>query len=154
MLKQIPKTLIHPDRLLNLPDQKIPDILVRSLLPSDTLVSIRPLDRKFPSQKREELWNFYPAKREKLIFLTLEPIREYTAQFYSSTGRPAKNQAQRLRSPIFIHSPPQLDGCPPQTYRLDPGCPPQNSVKDGTPGWHFTYPVTTAISWKQNSHCL
>lgn len=57
---------------------------------------------KFPSQEREELCDLYPAEREKLMSLDLDPVGEYAAQFYSATGRPAKNQAQILRSLVLF----------------------------------------------------
>ena len=56
------------------------------------------LKARFPSQLRVFLWEHYSKEREKLMSLNLDPVGEYLSRFYSSTGRPAKNQAQILRS--------------------------------------------------------
>lgn len=57
---------------------------------------------KFSSLEREQLRNLYPAERKKLMSLDLDPAGEYAAQFYSTAGRPAINQAQILRSLILF----------------------------------------------------
>lgn len=44
----------------------------------------------------------YETERQKLLNLNLDPIMEYLSSFYSSTGRPAKNQSQILRSLILF----------------------------------------------------
>lgn len=56
----------------------------------------------FPSALRMELWERYPAERRKLLSLNLDPVGEYLARFYPPAGRPAKNQAQILRSLILF----------------------------------------------------
>lgn len=47
-------------------------------------------------------FDIYDKERQKLLNLNLDPILEYIAPFYSSTGRPAINQAQILRSLILF----------------------------------------------------
>ncbi|MDE6433969.1 MAG: transposase, partial [Lachnospiraceae bacterium] len=47
-------------------------------------------------------FDFYDKERQKLLNLNLDPIAEYIAEFYSAGGRPAKNQAQILRSLILF----------------------------------------------------
>ena len=47
-------------------------------------------------------FDLYSKELRKLLALNLDPVRDYIAQFYSSTGRPAKNQAQILRSLILF----------------------------------------------------
>ena len=56
----------------------------------------------FPSDLRMELFNAYSDVRRKLFSLNLNPIGEYVAQFYSPCGRPARLQAQILRSFILF----------------------------------------------------
>ena len=47
-------------------------------------------------------FNLYDEEREKLLNLNLDPLLEYIPQFYSQGGRPAKHQAQILRSLILF----------------------------------------------------
>lgn len=49
-----------------------------------------------------ELFYCYSDARRKLFSLNLDPIDEYVARFYSPCGRPAKHQAQILRSFILL----------------------------------------------------
>ena len=56
----------------------------------------------FPSAIRMELWERYPTERRKLISLNLDPVGEFLSRFYPPAGRPAKNQAQILRSLILF----------------------------------------------------
>ena len=44
----------------------------------------------------------YAAEHAKLMSLNLDSIGEYASQYYSDQGRPAKNQAQILRSYILF----------------------------------------------------
>ncbi len=44
----------------------------------------------------------YEKERQMLFSLNLDPTMDYIMTFYSSTGRPAKNQAQILRSLILF----------------------------------------------------
>lgn len=65
-------------------------------------INFKNLKARFPSHLRSQLWDRYPKEREKLMALDLDSVGEYLAQFYSATGRPAKNQAQILRSFILF----------------------------------------------------
>lgn len=47
-------------------------------------------------------FNLYDRERQKLLNLNLDPLLEYIPGFYSKTGRPARNQAQLLRSLILF----------------------------------------------------
>ena len=47
-------------------------------------------------------FDLYDKERQKLLNLNLDPLRDYIAPFYSTTGRSAKNQAQILRSLILF----------------------------------------------------
>ena len=47
-------------------------------------------------------FDLYSKEQQKLLALNLDPVRDYIARFYSGTGRPAKNQAQILRSLILF----------------------------------------------------
>ena len=47
-------------------------------------------------------FDLYDKERQKLLNLNLDTIAEYIADFYSAGGRPAKNQAQILRSLILF----------------------------------------------------
>ena len=46
--------------------------------------------------------NEYDAERQKLLNLNLDPLLDYIPGFYSQCGRPAKHQAQILRSLILF----------------------------------------------------
>ena len=61
-------------------------------------INFKNLKARFPSQLRVFLWDHYSKEREKLMSLNLDSVGEYLSQYYSNTGRPAKNQAQILRS--------------------------------------------------------
>lgn len=65
-------------------------------------INFKHLKARFPSQMRVLLWDRYSKEREKLMSLNLDPVGEYLSQFYSNTGRPAKNQAQILRSLLLF----------------------------------------------------
>ena len=47
-------------------------------------------------------FDLYDRERQKLLNLNLDAIREYIMPFYSPGGRPAKKQAQILRSLILF----------------------------------------------------
>lgn len=47
-------------------------------------------------------FDLYDKERQKLLNLNLDAVQEYIPQFYSDGGRPAKNQAQILRSLILF----------------------------------------------------
>ncbi len=47
-------------------------------------------------------FDFYEDERQKLLNLNLDPLTEYIPAFYSESGRPAKHQAQILRSLILF----------------------------------------------------
>ena len=65
-----------------------------------TIVSIfgRRLSRNYPKYS----FNDYDEERQKLLNLNLDPLTEYIPAFYSDGGRPAKHQAQILRSLILF----------------------------------------------------
>ena len=54
------------------------------------------------SSQRARLRLEFGAVREKLRLLDLDPVMDYISSFYSSTGRPAKNQTQIIRSFILM----------------------------------------------------
>lgn len=47
-------------------------------------------------------FDLYYKEQQKLLSLNLDTVRDYIAGYYSNTGRPAKNQAQILRSLILF----------------------------------------------------
>lgn len=47
-------------------------------------------------------FDLYDKQRQMLLGLNLDPLAGFIPQFYSGTGRPAKNQAQILRSLILF----------------------------------------------------
>ena len=55
---------------------------------------------RFHTDQRRELWDLYAVVRVKLMALNLDLVRDIIESLYSETGRPAKNQAQILRSVI------------------------------------------------------
>ncbi len=65
-------------------------------------INFKNLKAKFSSTERMRLWEKYPVEREKLMSLNLDPVGEYLVKYYSLEGRPAKNQAQILRSLILF----------------------------------------------------
>ena len=56
----------------------------------------------FDSSQRTRLNTELTPIREKLRLLNLDPVMEYLQQFYSNTGRPAKNQPQIIRSLVLF----------------------------------------------------
>lgn len=56
------------------------------------------LSRNNPKYK----FDSYDKERQKLLNMNLDPVMEFISKFYSSGGRPAKNQAQILRSLILF----------------------------------------------------
>ena len=58
----------------------------------------RRLSRNYPKYS----FGLYDKERQKLLNLNLDAIPEYILPFYSPGGRPAKNQAQILRSLILF----------------------------------------------------
>lgn len=65
-------------------------------------INFKNLKARFPSGLKMDLWNIYPAERRKLMTLNLDTVGEYLSRLYPPTGRPAKNQAQILRSLILF----------------------------------------------------
>ncbi len=58
----------------------------------------RRLSRNNPKYK----FDSFDKERLKLLNMNLDPVMEFISKFYSSAGRPAKNQAQILRSLILF----------------------------------------------------
>ena len=58
----------------------------------------RRLSRNYPKYS----WGDYEEERQKLLNLNLDPLTGYIPGFYSDGGRPAKHQAQILRSLILF----------------------------------------------------
>lgn len=54
------------------------------------------------SSQRTRLRLEFGTVREKLRLLDLDPVMEYLSDFYSHTGRPAKNQVQIIRSLVLM----------------------------------------------------
>ncbi len=65
-----------------------------------TLVSL--VGRKLSRNYQKYSFDSYKEERQKLLDLNLDPLTEYIQDFYSSCGRPAKHQAQILRSLILF----------------------------------------------------
>ena len=65
-------------------------------------ISFKNFKAKLSSDMRVLLWNSYSRERHKLMSLNLDPVGEYLSRFYSTTGRPARHQAQILRSLILF----------------------------------------------------
>lgn len=65
-------------------------------------INFKNLKARFSSSDHMRLWERYPAEREKLMSLDLDPVGQYLAKYYSPEGRPAKKQAQILRSLILF----------------------------------------------------
>lgn len=57
---------------------------------------------QFDSSQRCRLSSTFSSSREKLRLLDLDPVMEFLIPFYSSTGRPAQNQVQILRSLVLM----------------------------------------------------
>ena len=58
--------------------------------------------RRLSRNNPKYFFNLYDKERQKLLNLNLDPLLEYLPRFYSHAGRPAKNQAQILRSLILF----------------------------------------------------
>lgn len=58
--------------------------------------------RRLSRNKTKYSFGLYGKERQKLLSLNLDPLLEYIPGFYSKTGRPARNQAQLLRSLILF----------------------------------------------------
>lgn len=58
--------------------------------------------RKLLRNNPKYSFNDYNEECQKLLNLNLDPLLDYIPKFYSETGRPAKHQAQILRSPILF----------------------------------------------------
>ena len=65
-------------------------------------ISFKNFKAKLSSDMRALLWNNYSRERHKLMSLNLDTVGDYLSQFYSATGRPARHQAQILRSIILF----------------------------------------------------
>ena len=65
-----------------------------------TLVAL--YGRRLSRNKSKYSFTSYEKERRKLSSLNLDTVAEYIPQYYSKTGRPAKNQAQILRSLILF----------------------------------------------------
>ena len=61
-------------------------------------INFKHFKAKFSSHLRVFLWDRYAKERQMLMSLNLDPVGEYLSQYFSNFGRPAKNQAQLLRS--------------------------------------------------------
>ncbi len=60
------------------------------------------LGRKLSRNYTKYAFDTYEKERQKLLNLNLDTIADYLSSFYSAFGRPAKNQAQILRSMILF----------------------------------------------------
>lgn len=58
--------------------------------------------RRLSRNNPKYAFDSYDKERQKLLNMNLDPVIEYISGFYSSGGRPAKNQAQILRSLILF----------------------------------------------------
>lgn len=65
-------------------------------------INFKNFKAKLSSDLRVLLWNSHSTERHKLMSLNLDPVGEYLSQLYSATGRPARHQAQILRSLILF----------------------------------------------------
>ena len=58
----------------------------------------------FDSSQRKRLASEFASARDKLRLLDLDPVKAHLAPFYSTTGRPALNQPQIIRSlTLMLH---------------------------------------------------
>ena len=57
---------------------------------------------KFNSDARMSIFEKYSAEKTMLFSIMLDPVLDYLLPLYSKTGRPAKNQAQILRSLLLF----------------------------------------------------
>ena len=69
---------------------------------SEYHINFKNAKAKFDSGARSQLNGVFADVRKKIMSIKLDPVAHYLAQHYSSTGRPAKNQAQILRSLILF----------------------------------------------------
>ena len=60
------------------------------------------ISRKLSRNKSKYFFDDYEQERQKLFNLNLDPLLDYIPHFYSEGGRPAKHQAQILRSLILF----------------------------------------------------
>ena len=60
------------------------------------------MERRLSRNNPKYSFNEYDAERQKLLNLNLDPLLDYIPGFYSQSGRPAKHQAQILRSLILF----------------------------------------------------
>lgn len=58
--------------------------------------------RRLSRNNPKYAFDAYDKERQKLLSLNLDPLLEYIPQFYDDSGRPAKHQAQILRSLILF----------------------------------------------------
>ena len=58
--------------------------------------------RRLSRNEPKYFFGLYDTERQKLLNLNLDSLLEYIQGFYSSTGRPAQNQTQILRSLILF----------------------------------------------------
>lgn len=58
--------------------------------------------RRLSRNNPRYFFNEYDEERQKLLNLNLDPLLEYIPRFYFAGGRPAKHQAQILRSLILF----------------------------------------------------
>ena len=63
---------------------------------------ISTIGRRLSRNNPKYSFNEYDAERQKLLNLNLDPLLDYIPGFYSQSGRPAKHQAQILRSLILF----------------------------------------------------
>ena len=63
---------------------------------------VNSLGKKLSRNNPRYQFDTYSKERQKLLSLNLDPLLDYLPQFYSPEGRPAKNQAQILRSLILF----------------------------------------------------
>lgn len=63
---------------------------------------ITTIGRRLSRNNPKYSFNEYDAERQKLLNLNLDPLLDYIPGFYSQSGRPAKHQAQILRSLILL----------------------------------------------------
>lgn len=58
--------------------------------------------RRLSRNNSQYHFDLYSKEFQKLLNLNLDPIRDYISHYFSTVGRPAKNQAQILRSLILF----------------------------------------------------
>ena len=63
---------------------------------------VNTLGRRLSRNNLKYFFNLYDEERQKLLNLNLDPLTGYISGFYSDGGRPAKHQAQILRSLILF----------------------------------------------------